>query len=1178
MKSARLIINWILIITLSISIALPAYAENSNEESGIITSGVYTFQIEKGEASLIEISLDAKGAVTIPSSVNGYPVTKISSIAKLRREKGDNTADNLSSIVVPDSVREIESSAFDACSAGSIDLGNNITRIGSYAFGRCKFETIQIPDSVESIGTEAFWDCKNLKELVIPKNVSSITCGLCGLCDHLTKIQVAPENKFFKAISGVLFSKDGKTLVSFPGSITRFTVPEGTTKIAIQAGNAVGLRELELPDTLLSIEDFALEGNDLRKVTVPGSIGTLKDLVFAYNKSLTTVILKDGLSAIGEGNNRQESPFTQCTRLKYLYIPSSVTYIDHQFFTDLVVINNHNSIFNEELLYPHVYYGGSESQWNDLVRVETASSVRKEALSYMTVHFNSKISDVPDAEEDETGNKETEPEKQEDAGQYKTDHPGQSRYPLKLEDGTVIDPLEALIKGSRTQYNDPDFGVVNDTASWYYGYFSKAVDKNKSYVIPGLSQTNLTGNKTSTNMVPQGVCQTSDYLLISAYDSAGAGNAVIYVLNRKNGNYLTTLVIQNSVGCHVGGLAYVYDSKDGGCVFVADSGKNSKNKCIRKISVKTIRDAVGENADAVTVEAKNVLSIDDSENLKPSFLSYYGGYLYVGKCQTDDILGELTENAKLSKNYVVGYPVKDQTILESGKTPVIKLVGISQGVHFTEYKGKMIMVSSNSYGRYNESELRFATVVTAQSNSEGIPWIRTDKAQDQGSITVPNMTEDINIDPTSGELKICFESGAKKYQTAGDTRLISKKKRRRALDYVISTNLPKLISSMMRTGALTLQAAEDGDESDVLDSGMCGEFVGYTLYSDGLLQIGGQGAMYDYTNQQTPWYGYRDKIREVGIGADVTAVGDYAFRDCSKIEEVTVASLSNPNEALSVGHHAFASCASLKTVLLPDKPYDIASDAFDPSNTVTVCGTEDTVRDVVSQAKVQTHVHEYKLSKTVKATENQLYDYDEYVCSCGDTVIRNAAEMSEVKKFKDVENPSWYSDSVDYVAAKGYMAGVSDTRFNPTGKVTRGMITQVLYAMEGKPSVPKRAGFKDVAAGKWYADSVDWAASVGLVAGYSKDKFGPEDAITREQMAAIMYQYARYKKYDAAENGDISKYKDTGSVSKYAVGPMKWAVGHGIISGTNIGLEPKQTASRAQIAVILRAFDKNVRR
>ena len=180
--------------------------------------------------------------------------------------------------------------------------------------------------------------------------------------------------------------------------------------------------------------------------------------------------------------------------------------------------------------------------------------------------------------------------------------------------------------------------------------------------------------------------------------------------------------------------------------------------------------------------------------------------------------------------------------------------------------------------------------------------------------------------------------------------------------------------------------------------------------------------------------------------------------------------------------------------------------------------------------------------------------------------------------FTDVKKGSWYYEGVLYVEGKGYMAGIGNNKFNPSGKMTRAMITQILYAMEGKPSITKSVGFKDIAAGKWYTNAVNWCAAKGIVAGYTSGKFGPNDSITRQQFAAILYKYSKYKKYDISATGSLNKFKDASSVTSYAVTPMKWAVGHKLLAGTDKGLEPKGTATRAQVAVILKAFDKSIKK
>lgn len=107
--------------------------------------------------------------------------------------------------------------------------------------------------------------------------------------------------------------------------------------------------------------------------------------------------------------------------------------------------------------------------------------------------------------------------------------------------------------------------------------------------------------------------------------------------------------------------------------------------------------------------------------------------------------------------------------------------------------------------------------------------------------------------------------------------------------------------------------------------------------------------------------------------------------------------------------------------------------------------------------------------------------------------------------------------------------------------------------------------------------AVSWAAENGIVGGYSEEKFGPENPVTRQQMATIMYQYAKYKNYDTKAEGNLEVFADAGNLSEYAAIPMKWAVGRGILVGTGTGLEPKGTATRAQVAVVLKAFDQNVK-
>lgn len=180
--------------------------------------------------------------------------------------------------------------------------------------------------------------------------------------------------------------------------------------------------------------------------------------------------------------------------------------------------------------------------------------------------------------------------------------------------------------------------------------------------------------------------------------------------------------------------------------------------------------------------------------------------------------------------------------------------------------------------------------------------------------------------------------------------------------------------------------------------------------------------------------------------------------------------------------------------------------------------------------------------------------------------------------FADVPASAWYYDAVEYVYENGLMSGVSSGWFAPNDTLTRAMLVQTLYAMEGRPAAAS-AGFADVASGDWYASAVNWAAANGVVSGVSETGFGPNNALTREQLALILYRFAQYKGYDVTGTSDLAAYADGSSVSGWAAEAMGWAVDAGLISGVGGNqIAPTGTASRAQVAQILMNFCENVAR
>lgn len=178
--------------------------------------------------------------------------------------------------------------------------------------------------------------------------------------------------------------------------------------------------------------------------------------------------------------------------------------------------------------------------------------------------------------------------------------------------------------------------------------------------------------------------------------------------------------------------------------------------------------------------------------------------------------------------------------------------------------------------------------------------------------------------------------------------------------------------------------------------------------------------------------------------------------------------------------------------------------------------------------------------------------------------------------FRDVPENAWYADAAAYVYKHGLMAGTSATTFAPENVTTRGQIVTILWRMAGSPQVNYLMDFSDVDPAAYYGEAIRWASAEGVAGGYGNGTFGPDDPITREQLAVMLHRYARYMGYDVSvgEDTNILSYADAFTVSEYAVSALQWACGAGIISGTGDGstLSPQGEATRAQAAVMLQRF------
>ena len=190
---------------------------------------------------------------------------------------------------------------------------------------------------------------------------------------------------------------------------------------------------------------------------------------------------------------------------------------------------------------------------------------------------------------------------------------------------------------------------------------------------------------------------------------------------------------------------------------------------------------------------------------------------------------------------------------------------------------------------------------------------------------------------------------------------------------------------------------------------------------------------------------------------------------------------------------------------------------------------------------------------------------------------RIVATFTGAMLFLDVRREDWFYSDVRYVVEHGLFHGTTQDLFSPNAPMTRGMLVTVLYRLAGSPKAAENSGFADVAAGKYYADAVAWAAESGIVSGVSDGCFAPDSRVTREQLAAILYRYARDKRYDTGRTANLTGFADYEQISGYAAEALGWANAEGLVSGrSKTALSPQGQATRAEVAAILHRFAENV--
>jgi hypothetical protein len=305
----------------------------------------FTFITNNGAITIAQYT-GTDSIVAIPSTTNGYPVTAIGDAAFTY-----NSAANLASVTIPDSVTNIGDSAFDGCvNLTNITIGKSVASIGVASFASCaSLSSVTFPESLTSIGDSAFWLCGNLTNVTIPENVTSIGVQAFAACSFLKTIMVDTNNRVFSSLAGVLFDLKQTTLLQYPGAKTgSYTIPDTVTSIGDGAFSYCYrfLNSIAITNPITSIGNGAFYScGNLTNVTIGSTVTNIGDGAFSFCLSLPGVTIPNGVISIGS------QAFNNCTGLTNITVPQSVTSIGDGAFSGCsrlgsIMVDTNNSVYS----------------------------------------------------------------------------------------------------------------------------------------------------------------------------------------------------------------------------------------------------------------------------------------------------------------------------------------------------------------------------------------------------------------------------------------------------------------------------------------------------------------------------------------------------------------------------------------------------------------------------------------------------------------------------------------------------------------------------------------------------------------------------------------------------------------------------------------------------------------
>ena len=1055
-----------------------------------------------------------------------------------------------------------------------LDLSNTkVKTIGSDAFSGCrKVETVKLPATVEKMGKDVkttVGEGENTQTVTYTENV------FAG-CDALVNIYVAAENATFKDVDGILFTKDGKKLIRYPSArpAEHYDIPEGVETIASQAfmqtyrGKSV-LSTVSFPKTLKSIESLAFRQSNLTSVTLPAGV-TFGNSCFDICKKLTSVTISEGVTALGD------YMFWSCDNLGEITFPASLKTVG-------------NSTF-----------GHSGVTKLDLGKVETIGSYAFyycDGLTELTIPATLETVGTGVFCNDANIAKVTFEDGCKVVGDY------MFFYDSALTELNLADSIESI--------GNAAFGLCvglsevtmpKSLKEMGTGVFYQDWSNLTKVIFPDEVQiTELPANTFES-------CQALTYVYLGA-NIAATGPVSLY---DTNANIVVDCAVAEDRFLRSPFDVFAYDLNNKTLFAKWEAQEpDSTGYPVYKVWLTADGESSGCGGGGATITEDGYVIAYLSAGATPTFR--YGTATpeepavltvleqYEGETAVTVKTYTLSELKAMAKTDIVGYQyfnhaTKVEGIVASNLYATISDLLADAGIdfgagdritantaaadfastltyedseiykYFIDAEGKTevppaLLISWNSgtatpeelvTGAYISGNFRFAYGITQeQYDSQNVSGKRLASQVATLTVTHPERVVLNVYEQTEGgeaklvkgykpsELEALKTEGTVGYQfwKSGNEQLVA------ATEYVTVSSLLEDAGLTFATGDTVKAAAADGFGASLTYADS--ETYKYYITADGKTEVPAALAL--------TWNSGTGTLEEVAATAKNT--GNLRFVYGISEQQYTDKSAAGKRLVSNVANVTVVHCGHTDTELRGAKAATCTEAGYTGDLFCKTCGQK--LED----------------GKTVDALGHKFENGKCTVCGAQDGTWENP--------FKDVAENDWFYEGVKFANQNELFNGTASDTFSPDGAMTRAMLVTVLWRMDGKPAASTLStAFVDVpvTTGKnlYYAEAVAWAAENGIVNGVDATHFAPEDEVTREQIAAILFRYAEKKGVDTSKRAELASFPDAEKVSGYAKDAMAWAVEGGLVNGIKNGsvttLAPQGTATRAQVAAILARY------